>query len=134
MRFMIVVAACAPFAFAQPEPFELLCTMDSFAIIGADAKNMEVLKVAATRTPRDLAMQDTYVVGPGGVRERDSMLLWADWSCRALDSGGVLCASGGDETSAVEGYFEIDERGFFRAHNPTDTQLQIAVGVCEQVI
>ena len=128
VRRSAAVSACAA---AEEMPFEYLCTIDTFAVIGADPVTTEVFKAAATRTPRDLVVQDTYVVRPGGVREAESDLLWADWRC-VEKSAEVFCTAGADVAAATKGYFHIDASGFFRAHNTTEVLQQIAIGLCQK--
>ena len=130
MAKLAIVAVFAQAAAAAQPSFEYLCTIDTFAVIGADPDRMEVFRAAATRTPSDLAIKDTYVVRPGGVRESESNLLWADWTCTMNEEEQIYCVSDHDEDVLIKGYFHIDERGFFRMHSPTRTLLQIAVGAC----
>ena len=64
----IVIAAVATFAHAQA--FEYVCTIDTVGIIGTDPATMEVRAYGAGRDLAQLAVKDTYLVTPSGVREQ----------------------------------------------------------------
>ena len=108
------------------QAFEYVCQTEAFAILGSDPVSGELRLVRATRDPTELAVSGRYRVSAGGVRELESQLLLADWQCAAADQA-VLCET---DSAPLGGYFRIDANGFFRAHNPTESLLQIAVGEC----